>query len=272
MQGLAIRTIKYPQLAFVNSKSFVIRTIMKILVCISHVPDTTAKIAFTPDNKEFVSQGVTYIINPYDEIALARAIELTDGGKGTVTAINVGDVSCEPTIRKALAIGATDAIRVNSIPRDGYFVATQIAEIAKQGNYDFILCGRESSDHNGASVPSMIAEMLGVPAISSAKKLDIDGTTATLEREIEGGKEMVSTAFPFVAGASEGMAEPRIPNMRGIMSARTKPLAVAEPVAAPELSKIISYDKPISRSTVKMVAPEDAGKLWEMIREEKKVI
>ena len=245
---------------------------MKILVCISHVPDTTAKINFTPDNKEFISQGVTFIINPYDEIALARAIELTDGGKGTVTAINVGDTSTEPTIRKALAIGATDAIRVNAAPRDGYFVAAQIAHIAKQNNYDIILCGRESSDHNSASVPSMIAEMLGVPGISSAKKLDVDGTNATLEREIEGGKEIVSTAFPFVAGASEGMAEPKIPNMRGIMSARTKPLTVAEPVEVKQLSNVVSYDKPASRSSVKMIAAEDAGKLWEMIREEKKVI
>jgi electron transfer flavoprotein beta subunit len=245
---------------------------MKILVCISHVPDTTAKINFTPDNKEFVSQGVTFIINPYDEIALARAIELTDSGKGTVTAINIGDASTEPTIRKALAIGATDAIRVNAVPRDAYFVARQVAHIAKQHNYDIILCGRESSDHNGASVPSMIAEMLGVPSVSSAKKLDVDGTAATLEMEIEGGKEIVSTAFPFVAGASEGMAEPKIPNMRGIMSARTKPLTVAEAVDAPQLAKVVSYGKPAARSSVKMVAVEDAGKLWEMIREEKKVI
>lgn len=245
---------------------------MKILVCISHVPDTTAKINFTPDHKEFVSQGITYIINPYDEIALARAIELTDGGKGTVTAINVGDSSTEPTIRKALAIGATDAIRVNAAPRDAYFVAKQVANVAKQNQYDMILCGRESSDHNGSSVPSMIAELLGFPVIPSAKKLDADGSNATLEREIEGGKEIVTTAFPFVAGASEGMAEPKIPNMRGIMGARTKPLNVVEAVDVPQLTKIISYDKPEARSAVKMVAAEDAGKIWEMIREEKKVI
>src|SRR3954462_5401369 len=149
---------------------------MKILVCISHVPDTTAKINFTPDNKEFISQGVTFIINPYDEIALARAIELTDGGKGTVTAINVGDPSTEPTIRKALAIGATDAIRVNAAPRDAYFVAKQISHVAKENAYDFVLCGRESSDHNGSSVPSMIAELIGVPSVSSAKKLEVNGT------------------------------------------------------------------------------------------------
>src|SRR5258708_9282701 len=137
---------------------------MKILVCISHVPDTTAKINFTSDNKEFISQGVTFIINPYDEIALARAVELADGGKATVTVINVGDVSTEPTLRKALAIGATDAIRVNALPRDSFFVATQIADVAKKNNYDMILCGRESSDYNSSAVPSMIGEMLGIPS------------------------------------------------------------------------------------------------------------
>jgi electron transfer flavoprotein beta subunit len=245
---------------------------MKILVCISHVPDTTAKINFTADQKEFVSQGVTFIINPYDEIALARAIELTDGGKGTVTVINVGDAGTEPTLRKALAIGAADAIRVNTAPRDSFFVASQIAEVARKNAYDMILCGRESSDHNGASVPGMIAELLDVPVVSSAKKLDVEGTVATLEREIEGGKEIVSTPFPFVAGASEGMAEPKIPNMRGIMSARTKPLAVVDAVSVPQHTTIVSYEKPAPRSSVKMVAPEDAAKLWELIREEKRVI
>jgi electron transfer flavoprotein beta subunit len=245
---------------------------MKILVCISHVPDTTAKINFTADNKEFVQQGVTFIINPYDEIALARAMELTDGGKGTVTVINVGDATTEPTIRKALAIGATDAIRINSVPKDAYFVAKQIANVAKQNNYDLILCGRESSDYNGSSVPSMLAEMLGIPSVIFAKKLSVDGSTATVEREIEGGKEIVSIPLPFVAGAAEGMAEPKIPNMRGIMSARTKPLAVVEPLGENPKTKIVSYDKPAARSTVKMITTDDAGKLWEMLREEKKVI
>lgn len=245
---------------------------MKILVCISHVPDTTAKINFTSDNKEFVAAGVTFIINPYDEIALARAIELTEGSGGTVTAITVGDVSTEPTIRKALAIGAADAVRINAAPRDAWFVARQVAEYVKQNSFDMILCGRESSDHNGSSVPVMIAEMLGIPSVSSAKKITVEGTTVTIEREIEGGKEIMAVPMPFVAGSSEGLAEPKIPNMRGIMSARTKPLKVVEPVSVPELTKVVSYDKPASRSTVKMISPDDAGKLWEMLREEKKVI
>ena len=244
---------------------------MKILVCISHVPDTTAKINFSSDNKEFIAAGVTFIINPYDEIALARAIELTEGN-GTVTAITVGDATTEPTIRKALAIGAADAVRVNSIPKDAYFVAKQIAEHAKQNNYDIILCGRESSDSNGSSVPGMIAELLSIPSVSSAKKITAEGSSATVEREIEGGKEILSIPMPFVAGASEGMAEPKIPNMRGIMSARTKPLTVVEAVAVPELTKVVSYDKPAQRSSVKMISPDDAGKLWEMLREEKKII
>jgi electron transfer flavoprotein beta subunit len=245
---------------------------MKILVCISHVPDTTAKINFTPDNKEFISSGVTFIVNPYDEIALARAIELTEGSGGSVTAIHVGEISSEPTIRKALAIGATDAVRINAVPKDAYFVAKQIAEYVKQNTYDMILCGRESSDHNGSSVPAMIAEMLDIPSVSSAKKITVDGTSATIEREIEGGKEVISVPMPFVAGASEGMADPKIPNMRGIMSARTKPLNVVEPVSVPELTKVVSYDKPSQRSTVKMINPEDAGKLFELLREEKKII
>jgi len=244
---------------------------MKVLVCISHVPDTTAKINFTPDNKEFVPAGVTFIINPYDEIALSRAIELTEGN-GSVTVINVGDSSTEPTIRKALAIGATDAVRINAAPKNAYDVARQVAAFAGENAYDMILCGRESSDYNGSSVPSMIAELLGIPSVPSTKKLTMDGNTATIEREIEGGKEVLSIPTPFVAGASEGMAEPKIPNMRGIMSARTKPLKVVEAVAVPELTKVVSYDKPVQRSSVKLIPPDDAGKLWELLRDEKKII
>ncbi len=245
---------------------------MKILVCISSVPDTTAKINFTPDNKEFVSAGVTFILNPYDEIALSKAIDLVTANNGTVTVLNVGDISTEPVIRKALAIGATDAVRINALPRDAYFVAKQIADYVKKNAFDFILCGRESGDHNGASVPVMIAELLEIPCILFAKSLSVDGTTATLDCEIEGGKDIISTSMPFVAGASEGMAEWKIPNMRGIMSARTKPLVVVEPVEVTQKVKLVSYEKPILRSAVKMIAVDDASKLFDIIREEKKII
>jgi electron transfer flavoprotein beta subunit len=245
---------------------------MKILVCISSVPDTTAKINFSADNKEFVSAGVTFILNPYDEIALSKAVDLAAQTNATITVINVGDASTEPVIRKALAIGATDAVRVNSHPRDSYFVAKQVADYVTKNPFDLILCGRESSDYNGSGMPVMLAEMLNIPCFLFAKSLSIDGTIAKLECEIEGGKEVVNCPLPFIAGASEGMAEWKIPNMRGIMSARTKPLTVVEPMDVPVKVKPVSFDKPVSRSTVKMLTAEDAGKLFDLLREEKKII
>ncbi|MEO5569548.1 MAG: electron transfer flavoprotein subunit beta/FixA family protein [Bacteroidia bacterium] len=245
---------------------------MKILVCISNVPDTTTKINFTPDNKALVTQGVQFIINPYDEMALTRALELTEPGGGTVTVINVGDISTEPTIRKALAIGATDAIRVNAVPRDAYFVAKQIAEVAKKNNYDLILAGRESIDYNGSQVPAMIGELLEIPSVSICKSLKVEGTTVTVEREIEGGKEVLSCELPIIAGASEGIAEPRIPNMRGIMSARTKPLTVIEPVDVPQHTQVINYDKPKPRGQVNLIPADNVEKLVELLHIEAKVI
>ncbi len=245
---------------------------MKILVCISNVPDTTTKITFTNDNTEFNAAGVQFILNPYDEIALSRAIDLCEGGKGTVTVINVGDSSTEPTIRKALAIGADDAVRINAIPQDAYFVATQIAEYAKTQQFDLILTGRESIDHNGAQVPAMIAELLDIPSVSIVKKLDFDGKTATLSREIEGGKEVVEVDAPFVASCAEGVAEWKIPNMRGIMSARTKPLQVMEAAATEQLSKINQYQTPAPRSAVKMVDADNVKGLVELLHSEAKVI
>ncbi len=245
---------------------------MKVLVCISSVPDTTTKINFTPDNKSFVTQGVQFIINPYDEIALTRALELTEKDGGTVTVINVGDATTEPVIRKALAVGATDAVRVNAAPRDAFFVAKQIAAYASKHNFDLILCGRESIDYNGAQVPAMVAEMLGIPSVSVCKKLDITGSTAIAEREIEGGKEIVECPLPLVVSASEGMAEPRIPNMRGIMSARTKPLAVIEPVETPKNIEVVNYDKPKPRSEVKLIPPDKVEELVDLLHTQARVI
>ncbi len=245
---------------------------MKILVCISNVPDTTTKITFTGDNTQFNTAGVQYIVNPYDEIALSRAIELCEGGKGTVTVINVGESQTEPTIRKALAIGADEAVRINAAPRDAYFTAYQIAEYAKTADFDMILCGRESIDYNGAQVAAMIGEFLGIPSISIIKKLEYDGSTATLEREIEGGKEVISVSGKFVASCSEGTAEPKIPNMRGIMSARTKPLSVAEAKEIEQLSSILHFETPPPRGTVKLVPAEETAKLVDLLHNEAKVI
>lgn len=245
---------------------------MKILVCISNVPDTTTKITFTKDNTEFNTAGVQFILNPYDEIALSRAIELCEGGKGTVTVINVGEASTEPTIRKALAIGADDAVRINSAPRDAYFVAYQIAEYAKDQNFDMILTGRESIDHNDAQVPAMIGEFLDIPSISVIKKLDFEGKTATINREIEGGKEVLEVEAPFIASCAEGVAEWKIPNMRGIMSARTKPLQVIEAKNIEQLSNIKRFETPAPRGAVKMLDASDVEGLINLLHTEAKVI
>ena len=245
---------------------------MKILVCISNVPDTTTKITFTNDNTQFNTSGVQYIVNPYDEIALSRAIELSEGGKGTVTVVNVGESTTDPTIRKALAIGADDAVRINAAPRDAYFTAYQISEYANTENFDMILCGRESIDYNGAQVAAMIGEFLDIPSISIIKKLDFDGTTATLEREIEGGKEVVTVNGKFVASCAEGVAEPKIPNMRGIMSARSKPLQAIEAKEIEEITKVTQFETPPPRGAVKLVPSEDAEKLISLLHEEAKVI
>jgi electron transfer flavoprotein beta subunit len=245
---------------------------MKILVCISNVPDTTTKINFSDDKKSFVSTGVQFIINPYDEIALTRALELTEAQGGTVTVINIGAADTEPTIRKALAIGATDAIRVNATPRDAYFVAKQIAEIAKKENYDLVLTGRESIDYNGSQVAAMVGELLNQPSVSIVKLMNIENNIATLEREIEGGKEVLTAPLPLVVSATEGMAEPRIPNMRGIMSARSKPLTVVEAIAVSQLVEFVEYEKPAPRSQVKLVSSDDVKELINLLHTEAKTI
>ena len=245
---------------------------MKILVCISNVPDTTTKITFTDNNTQFNNNGVQFILNPYDEIALARAIELTDGGNGTVTVINVGEANTEPTIRKALAIGATDAVRVNAKAHDAWYVASQVAAYVNTNPFDLILTGRESIDYNGSKVASMLGELLDLPSVSIIKKLDIDGDNVTVEREIEGGKEVLTIPLPIVAGTAEGVAEPKIPNMRGIMSARTKPLTVIEPVEVKTLSEIISFETPAPRGQVKLVAADDTAKLVDLLHDEARVI
>jgi electron transfer flavoprotein beta subunit len=245
---------------------------MKILVCVSNVPDTTTKITFTDNNTQFNTNGVQFILNPYDEIALARAIELIDGGKGTVTVINVGEANTEATIRKALAIGATDAVRINAKPHDAWYVAYQVAQYVKANPFDLILTGRESIDYNGSKVAGMLGELLDLPSVSIIKKLDPADTGATVEREIEGGKEVLTIPYPFVAGTAEGVAEPKIPNMRGIMSARTKPLAVVEPVEVKTFSEIISYETPAPRGQVKLIPADETAKLVELLHAEARVI
>ncbi len=245
---------------------------MKVLVCVSNVPDTTTKITFSSDNTQFNTAGVQYILNPYDEIALARAIELSEGGKGTITVIHVGESSSEPTIRKALAIGADDAVRINAAPRDAYFVAYQIAKYAKEKAFDIILTGRESIDYNGSQVAAMLGEFLDIPSISIIKKLDIEGDHASIQREVEGGKEMLKVPLPVVVSCAEGVAEPRIPNMRGIMSARTKPLNVIEASDIEKLVEFTSYTIPAPRGSVTLLQADETEKLVNLLHTEARVI
>ena len=246
---------------------------MKLLVCISKAPDTTAKIAFTDGNTKFDENGVQFIVNPYDEwYALVRALELTETTGGTVTTITVGTNSDDPTIRKALAIGATDAVRIDAVPKDAYYVANQIASYAKTNEYDIILTGKETINYNGAQVGAMIAEILDQPFVSLATKLDVQGNAATLERDVSGGVEVVEVNTPFVLSAAKGMSEQRIPNMRGIMAARTKPLNVIEPVVSEELTSVVSYSMPDAKAACKYVDAENAEELINLLHTEAKVI
>lgn len=247
---------------------------MKILVCISKTPDTTAKIAFTDNNTKFSEAGVQFIINPYDEwYALVRALELKESGSATaVHLITVGGADTEPVIRKALALGGDEAFRVNADSQDSYFIASQIAAHARQENYDMILTGKETIDYNGSSIGGMVAALLDIPYVSIASKLDLNGSTATLKREIEGGEEVCEVSLPVVISCQKGMAEARIPNMRGIMAARTKPLKVIEPGQVETLTSIVSFELPPAKAGVKMIAPENVEELVKLLHEEAKVI
>lgn len=246
---------------------------MKLLVCISKAPDTTTKISFTDNNTQFNEAGVQYIVNPYDEwYALVRALEITESNGGTVTTITVGTAADDPTIRKALAIGANDAVRIDAEAKDAYFVAKQIAEYAKDKDYDMILTGKETINYNGAQVSGILAELLNLPFVSLATKLNLNGNSATLERDVAGGVEVVEVNTPFVISAAKGMAEQRIPNMRGIMAARTKPLNVVPAVEQENLTSVVSYSMPEEKSGCKYIDPENMEELIELLHNEAKVI
>mgnify|MGYP001063198450 CR=1 FL=1 len=238
---------------------------MKILVCISHVPDTTSKINFSADGAEFDTNGVQYVINPYDEFSLARAMWFKEKQGASVTVITVGDASTEPSLRKSLAIGADDAIRIDAEATDGFAVAKQLAEVIKGNSYDLILMGRESIDYNGAMVPGILATLIDFNFINACVGLEIEGTAATATKEIDGGTESLSSSLPLVVAGQKGLVEEkdlRIPNMRGIMMARKKPLAVVASNNAEALTKAVKFDKPEEKSGCKMV---DAGAIDELI-------
>jgi electron transfer flavoprotein beta subunit len=248
---------------------------MKILVCISKAPDTTSKIAFTDNNSKFDENGVQYIVNPYDEwYALVRALEIKEsiGASASVTIVSVGGADYEPVIRKALAIGADEAVRIDAAESDSLYVAKQIAAYAKGKNFDIIFCGKETINYNGSVVPGMVAELLDLPYVALAHKLELSGNTATIEREIPGGEEVVEVNTPFVLSAAKGMAEQRIPNMRGIMAARTKPLAVEAAASAEASTTVKAYSLPPAKSGCKYIAAENAGDLIKLLHEEAKAL
>ena len=248
---------------------------MKILVCISHVPDTTSRINFSNQDTAFDSSGVQYVINPNDEFGLTRAMWFKEKQSASVDVINVGTSLTEPTLRKTLAIGADQAFRIDSDPKDGFFVAKQITEFLKSNSYDLIIAGRESIDYNGAMVPGMIASMNNMNFVTNCVKLDINENIATLEREIDGGKEILSCSLPLVIGGQKGLVEEsdlRIPNMRGIMQARQKPLNVIPAFDCELKTKSVKYYKPEARNEVKLIPSENLDQLIDLLHNEAKVL
>lgn len=248
---------------------------MNILVCISNVPDTTSKINFIEENTKLDSNGIQFVINPYDEFCLTKAVMLKESMGASITVVTVGDASAEPVIRKSLAIGADSAVRINRVPQDSFSTASEIANYIRSNEYDIIMCGRESIDYNGGAVPGMIAEMLDLPLVNACIGMDISGSSAKLIREIDGGKEMISCSLPLVIGGQKGLvqeSELRIPNMRGIMQSRTKPLEVIESTQDEVLSQTISFETPKEKEACKLVNSDNVGELIDLLHNEAKVI
>ncbi|PCJ97471.1 MAG: electron transfer flavoprotein subunit alpha [Flavobacteriaceae bacterium] len=248
---------------------------MKILVCISNVPDTTSKINFTDGDTKFDTNGVQFVINPNDEFGLTRAMWFKEKQGATVHVATVGAATTEPTIRKALAIGADEAIRVNAAPKDGLFVAQQLAEVIKNGGYDLVIAGKESIDYNGGMVPGILSALLDMNFVNTCINLEIDGNNATAIREIDGGKETISTSLPLIIGGQKGLVQEsdlKIPNMRGIMMARQKKLTVVEPIDAVQATTDIRFEKPAPKGAVKLVDPNNLDELINLLHTEAKVI
>lgn len=243
---------------------------MKVLVCMSVVPDTTTKITFTENNTLFNKDGVQFIINPYDELAITRGLELAEANNGSVTVVHVGPAENESSIRKALSMGVTDAIRIDALAIDAQFVAEQIAEIAN--GYDLILTGRESIDYNGGAVCGLLGALLNIPSANVVTEINYADGTFSFTRDIDGGREMLSCKGPVVASAQKDLCEPRIPNMRGIMAARTKPLQIVSPKTIVNASQVSSYESPAAKSGVKLIDPSNAQELIHILRNELKVI
>ena len=248
---------------------------MNILVCISNVPDTTSKINFVENDKIFDTNGIQFIINPNDEFGLTRAIWFQQKNQATVTVVTVGDISCEPILRKCLAIGANKAVRIDSKALDGFSVAEQLKSLCEKESFDIIICGRESIDYNGGMVPGMLAQMLEIPFVTNCISMDVNGNEVIAKREIDGGVETLSCSLPIVIGAQKGLVEESdliIPNMRGIMQARQKPLDVVAPANSFFKSSVDKFEKPLAKGSVKLVDPDNIDELISLLHNEAKVI
>lgn len=248
---------------------------MNIAVCISSVPDTTSKINFTENNTKFDKNGVQLIINPYDEFGLTKAVMLKETHNANITVITVGDSTVEPVMRKALAIGADSAVRIDSVAKDSYSTANEIATYLIDNPADIIIAGKESTDYNTGAVPAMIAELMNIPCINACIGLEIENHNANMIRENENGKETISAQLPVIIGGQKGLVEEselKIPNMRGIMQARTKPLTVINPISRTEIIKTKNYSKPPQKASCKLIESNNIPELINLLQNEAKVI
>ena len=248
---------------------------MKILVCISSVPDTTSKINFIENNTKFDNNGIQFVINPYDEFGLTKAVMIKESNQALITVVSVGDSSVEPILRKALAIGADNAVRINLKPQDSYSTAQEIANHIKSSSYDLIIAGKESSDYNSGAVPGMVADMLDIPFVNACNGMSLNKDTVLLTREIDGGIENIESKLPLIIGGQKGLVEEselKIPNMRGIMTARSKPLEVIEPNGNTILTKSTSFKKPAIKGECKMIDENNVSELINELHNVAKVI
>ena len=240
---------------------------MKILVCISCVPDTTSKINFIEDNKEFSREGVQYVINPNDEFGLTRAMWIKEKDGSSIDIINVGTKSNEPILRKALAIGADRAYRINSEPFDSKFVAHNIAHFISEHKFDLILMGKESIDYNSGIVHYLTGSILGIQTFNPVSYLDIENNKdIIIKTEVESGINKIKANLPLILGCQEPIAEWKIPNMRGIMGARSKELIVINPTDYKPSLEYIKHDIPSNKKEIKYIDKENIDLLVDELK------
>lgn len=248
---------------------------MKVLVCASKVPDTTTKIVVGDDKKSIDNKGVKFILNPYDEFAIEEGLRIKEKFGGEVTVVTVGDESSQDILRTALAMGCDNAklVKTTKIP-DSFQVAENLAEIIKNYQPDIVLMGRQSIDYDSLQVPSITAELVNMPSISTVSKLNIEGNDVTAERDIEGGKEIVATTLPCLISAQKGLNEPRYPKLPDIMKAKKKPIEEVVFLETEKTVEITGIHLPDKKRVGKIVGDSDAeiNEIVKLLHEDAKVI